>query len=592
MSGYPNYNAPPGQRPPGYGYPQGGQYPPQRKSGANTGCLIAAIVVLAIGGVSLIVVCAGVGFLFYVGKAQVDKVQAKIKEEQRRMGQPEVGFPGLGHVPEEEPITNVDEAVEALNTDHWKIPENGAEWLITHPVEPAKRAVVVAALEKRLDQFNEGLTVKVIKALSLYGSKENAKSVARALAWSANMKAAACEVLAKWKDPSVAADIAAILNDSDPAGIAAERALQEIGIGCQAAVREKLDLDLRTAHGRAERVLASYGVDVPDALITARLAAMKTTDSRRRNDAVKSLAAMPLKANRQTEVARALDEALAENSGVTRDDVLKGLLVWGDKESSAAVARFVKTETFVNKHAVQVLVQLKDPETVDVLTGLIDNVFIDDREYIRAMTAFGADAGTAVLPSLHDERGRAKERARTLLLDLKTDPDLLLTQTLTDMESPKHQRVESAIVWLATAKIASARKKEVALKLGDVLRRKVPFVEEKAIDALLALDDPTAGGIIVELARDDRTRNRVSDGLKRAGPKAEDMLIGLLDSSDGIVQGFACSALGNGCGTEKCLKPIQAVLRKAGGSGNKQLTQVARAAMEAVQQRTGVKAAN
>jgi HEAT repeat protein len=595
MSGSPNYSAPPAQPVPGYGpapagYRPAPPQPPPKSGGGGNGCILAAIVVLIVVGIPTILLCAGIGFVFYLGKSAVDEAQAKVEETRAKMeaerGAEGASFaPLLSKAPQEKPITNVDDAIEALGMDHFSMPMKGADWLVANPVDQGKRAAAVKALRDRMEKpHNSQLSDRCIKALGKWGTKEDAPAVAKMLKTFGIDRRQTCEVLADWKDPVVAPEIAALLEQRGADGDAAERALEKIGKGCEAAVRAQLTLDHKDASARAERVLASYGVDVADAVVTARLADIKSGDGTRRREAAKRLADMPLKAERQTEVARALDSQVTDRDHGAREEALKALLVWGDKTSAVTVARFVKAETFSNKNAVAVLAKLKEPSTIDAFVHLFDNAFISDVEFNKAVIAFGPEGEKAALASMHDSRHRAQERARAILADMGTKPDVLLTQTLKDMSSTDNRRAESALKWLSTANIDDSRRAEVADKLGPALKSIPRHLQAAALDVLVRCNSPSGIAALGEMIRDKGDQRRVSDAFHKAGPASEDVLISLLTAGDPIVAGYACSGLQN-YGSEKCIMPLKELLRKT-GSTNKQLTMVARTALEAVQKRT------
>lgn len=615
MSGYPNYNSPQSFKPPVYNPPPlGPQFTPPgadlgvpkapKKSGGGNGCVLAAFLVFLFVGVPLLVACAGIGYFVVFVVKNVEEARAKIEQDHARMREDAAkGFPnglpqnfpndfpgGLPNInpgfPPDRKVASVQDAIDALNSGDWQRQKQGAEWLASNPVDEAKRGEAAKALEGQLSSIHRDIAENCLKALGAWGSKENSPRVITAMKEYRLDRKLAIEQLGKWQDPLSSVALAEFLDDGGSDGEAAFKALEQIGPPAQAAVRAYLDPKRPRANQRAEKLLTGYGVDVADATITAHIARLKTNDFFQRNDSIKALAAMTLKPERQTEVARALDAFMGGNDRQGREEAMAALLVWGDKESLAGVVRYLKSETFVNKNALTFLSKFKEPEALEAMALLLDNLFVDDTELTKALAAFGEEGEKAVLKSLHDPRRKARDRARAVLTKLDTKPDTLLTQTLTDLTSPEDQRARSALEWLATATVDESRKKEVTGKLIEATRHPSPFVQGPAAEALVKLNDPATVPDLAALLINGNAKGQLQIAFFKAGAAAEDLLIGLLTQDDPGVVMFAIQRLRQS-GTAKCLGPLQEIVDKAEAAKDQSLLFNARTAHESIKRRAG-----
>jgi HEAT repeat protein len=517
------------------------------------------------------------------------------------------------------PPASVAEALAALKEIDSRRIEQGADYLAAAQVESARRAEVERALLAHASHGSSSTRQKVLRALFRWGGVDSVTTVANALkdrGLSGSDVRSAIDFLGKQRDVRGAEAVAAYLADRS-AGENAASALIAIGPGAQPHVVAALNDD--DSQRRAEQVLATYGVDAADTLLTSRLAALKQSDWTKARDAVRWLADAEVAPQRRAEVARALEAVVEGNHAVfVREDGMRALKKWGDKESVPALARMLENHSLRDK-ALEVLVSLNDPSAAEPIAALLDDFSLGDRAAL-ALRKLGPTTKAHVLKYLHDDDSRTRDRVRSLLAAMEVPESELLAQTLEDLRGLDAKRQRTAAESLAAAPIDAAQQTAIAEQLARLasssdfhlqraavaalarwgtsaqapqllalLESHDSQVMRAALDNLLAMDDPSlATSLAHQLGlrlKDSSVRGTAFIALQKAGPKAEDVLIGLLNPLfEGEVVLLAVQLLSTN-GTEKSLTPLSKLAEYARRNNNLAISSAASAAQGAIRKR-------
>jgi hypothetical protein len=138
---------------------------------------------------------------------------------------------------------------------------------------------------------------------------------------------------------------------------------------------------------------------VTEANLTQILANLKGEDKLKRSDALQQLAkAEP--GVRRAEVARALEQVLADTDFFSRKSCLEALAVWGTRENVPALLKFVSdSNPFLRWAAMTALGNIGDEQGIAPVAARLE-VFEDRMNASKVLQSFGNKAEKAVVPYL------------------------------------------------------------------------------------------------------------------------------------------------------------------------------------------------
>jgi HEAT repeat protein len=150
----------------------------------------------------------------------------------------------------------------------------------------------------------------------------------------------------------------------------------------------------------------------------------------------------------------------------------------------------------------QTLVRLKDPRGVDAIAARLSN-FFDREQATRALQEMGPIAEKTVVKYYHHKDADVRERARRLLQEYNTKPELILEQTVLDLKSPEKELRINCANWLASQPPVENSRKAIGSALENLLTdmdNGVRLAGMKALRKWASKDNVPA---LIEVVKDD-----------------------------------------------------------------------------------------
>src|SRR5262249_14069096 len=244
----------------------------------------------------------------------------------------------------------IDDAKTATNQeDRHRV----LDWLAKAKPEAEVQPAVTAGLVPLLKDRNPDVASRALRALGVWGTKDNVPAILAILDdpsptdAAINLRRQAMDTLVQMRDERAVAAIAKRLTVDQERGHAA-KCLKELAATMKPMVEAELvkyvDNDNRAARDEASNLLKQMGAK--DTGEVARwLKEMKANDLGQRRTATARLADMA-KADegKQADVAKALGEALDDPDNEVREHAARALGVWGTADSVAALLKTMQSQ--------------------------------------------------------------------------------------------------------------------------------------------------------------------------------------------------------------------------------------------------------
>jgi HEAT repeat protein len=292
--------------------------------------------------------------------------------------------------------------------------------------------------------------------------------------------------------------------------------------------------------------------------ISAALANLRATNEFKRERALAALAQAEFDESRAPEVSRAIQQCLIDKQFGVRNEAEKAIRKWATHENAEYFLRIVKTKVDPRRAtdrpdqlelAVEILVQLREPQAVAPIASLLTR-FFDRDTAVKALKKLGPDlAENEVLKYANDKDYEVAAAAREVLSDFKTSPAARLTQCLADLKSSAADKRLWAAQQIEKIDLVPARRKEVALALEPLLADKFGFPAHAAAAALV----------------------------KWGVPENEPAFVKALAHASPDMRRLACDALAR-IGSQKCLE----ALKKATADRDPSVAKAAHSAIDAI----------
>jgi HEAT repeat protein len=476
------------------------------------------------------------------------------------------------------------QAVEDLKAGDGDSRIAAANALAETPVDHARRAEVARALEPLLTDDDPQVRLAGVRALAVWGTKENVPALVNVLKddnpSNAEARRLAMETLGKLHDDRAAGVLAQRLaNNFDRPH--ASRALQDIGPAAEKAVVQYYFHPDAGTQQEARQLLRSYGTR-DDVIVDQAIEDLQAREPGRRQAVAEWLTqANPDQNPRRAEVARALEAFLDEQNWLARSAGLKALARWATRDNLPNLVRALKRDDLAfnqTRHQVmEILGKIKDRRGAEAVAGRLPNHF-DRGPAVQALREMGPIAQKEVAPYLFHKDLWVRNEARTLLREYGTKDDIILPEAAAALKAPEDDVRREAATWLGGADAEELRKPENARRLAPdliplVLKDDRGFhakeVRRAAIQALGKVrDEKGALAVATRLYlfpshRDLEEAKVAAEALAQMGPVAEDAVLECLQKSpDGDVRITCCNVLRE-VGTKKSLQVLGTISRIA-----------------------------
>ena len=324
--------------------------------------------------------------------------------------------------------------------------------------------------------------------------------------------------------------------------------------------------------------------------LPTNLKRLQTGNDQEKQRAAEWFARAPLEADKQEEVAKALNNMHTDN---LRKHALGALKVWGTAENVPMICKIMQQEAFVKIDCMTLLEKFKDERAIEPLISMLNEAFGEGDRAEELVADWWPQAEQPLVKHMHDKEDRLRERAQRILELRKTDQALLVTQSLQDMESSDREVRRSAVAWLAKAdlkaelqpQVAAAAQKLISDSNGETRRTAVEmfgkYAQKDHADELLKLLDERdhekwkAGLTGLIRLGDVRAAERIGSRkeirgeafrmFREAGAPAQDIVAKTLthiEVKDWIAGKDLCEILGD-IGTTKSVGFLMQVKKKA-----------------------------
>jgi len=452
------------------------------------------------------------------------------------------------------------DALVGLNSADPRLQRSAAQWLATANVEPDQQNAVAASLEVAIRSSDPTLASAALDALLVWGTANNSAAVASALRNRRGNPEKAIRFLGRFPDPNAADAVAPYLaHDGSIADTAAET-LQQMGSGAQPAVAQMLASKDADAVARATKILQGFGVQVDESLLSIKLEQLLDDNLFAARAAGQWLATQPVDENRQSEVARVLDEALLTSDTLLQAAVLKALAVWGDMQSGPGLISYMQSNPNQALVCIQILGNVQYAPAAPEIAKRLDGR--EGEAAATALIALGPGAAPAVLPYFNDRRSRARDRARRILAALETPGDTLLKQCLADITGGDGKDVSAIITWIGRQELSDEQRTEVGAVLAPLTRHPDRDTAGSCILALVKYGDARVLPPLGEALGTSRTQGWARGLMRNTGAAGEATVVQLLDSENADIVTGACYVLGDIGGADS-VAPLEAVVKKS-----------------------------
>jgi predicted Zn finger-like uncharacterized protein len=495
------------------------------------------------------------------------------------------------------PPGNLDEALRFLKDGNVSKRHAGAMWLSRAPRDPGRQDEVARNLVSLLIDPNKQVRLACVKALDRWAIRDTVPALLELLndddVAIAEARQIAIHTLGRIKDERAVTPLAQRLThffDRD----AAAKALQDMGPMAEPAVLQFAHHPDNATRESARRVLQTYHTK-PEAILSQGIQDLKGADDYRKSVA-EWLCQTPVNEGRRREVADALNPLLTDSRPDVRLAGLKALGVWGTPNEVPLIIRAVDDDSNeVRQSAIQTLVRLKDPRGVDAIAGRLTN-FFDREQATRALQEMGPAAEKAVVKYYHHKDNDVRERARRLIQDYNTKPEVILEQTMLDLKSSEKDLRINCAEWLASQTPVEGNRKAVDSTLETLLtdmdynvriaglkalgkwatKDNVPALIEVvkdreftpwagdarklAMQTLGELKDERGAPVLALHLLNVFEREDAARALIAMGPASEKHVVSGLTNQDVIVRKLVCSILAE-IGTKTSLTPLKKTVR-------------------------------
>jgi hypothetical protein len=447
--------------------------------------------------------------------------------------------------------------------------------------QDAQRARVTAALEPPLFEGDVRGNLDpdlLLRAYLHWAGPDNVPALIRMVdnpvlpAWSQKKTAQVMASLGKLKDKRAADALAARLTDPQLRDQAAD-ALTVLGPGAQGAVLDYLYAGDPAVSQRAADLLAGYGTP-RSGVIAEALRRLTSNDPEARRGAAAWFADPPPENDAErADVAGPLAALLADLSPRVNGVALRALKVWETKDTLPAVVEFARRqekagadkEAAANNSAmIDLLARFPDATAAEAVALRLKDPALRGKAS-QALVQMGPAATGSVLKYLDHPDADVRKEARSLGRLLNVPADRLRDQALADVADSSKPRARAALQYLAGLRPDEASRARVAKALNAPLLDPDATLRDGALDAVRVWATPDNAAALLKLlgalppvgtADDARTAERVALAITAIGPGAEDAVVPLLKSPNGLVRRVACDILGE-VGTSKSVAPLE-----------------------------------
>lgn len=171
-----------------------------------------------------------------------------------------------------------------------------------------------------------------------------------------------------------------------------------------------------------------------------------------------------------------VNEYLNNPAPLGNGDLFDAFFRWAKKENLPTYVNIVDKTRFTvwdnqyRQTAMKALGQFKDARGAEALTRKLGNAF-DGQVASEALIEMGPAAESALLKCFNHPDQNARNDARRILQRLNTRQDLLLTQSIADLDSPDNGRRNSAVQWFGTTPVDAQRRADVARALNRAIAK-------------------------------------------------------------------------------------------------------------------------
>lgn len=330
-----------------------------------------------------------------------------------------------------------------------------AEWLAQAKPTDSARPQVGPVLEGLINDADPAISEAGMKALTIWADQQSVPMLVRLVnspaadPHSLRLRHQAMATLGRLKDERGAAPVAARLTNpvDRPVAVKALTAMGPVAEKEVARYLENPDLAVRT---EASKILKEIGSKTNVELIQA-LADLKSSEFPRRLEAARKLEQLPVDEGRRAEVAKALEQLLADGTPATGQEAgAKALVNWATKDNVPALLKQLDHPSPAIRHpAMEALGKLKDERAITPLAQHLTNR--DDRPHAaRALQAMGPMAENEVLKYLPFPDVQVRIEACKVLKVIGTKaslPHLQATGKMAAANKQKHvvQAVDEAV---------------------------------------------------------------------------------------------------------------------------------------------------
>jgi hypothetical protein len=447
--------------------------------------------------------------------------------------------------------------------------------------QDGQRARVTAALEPMLFEGDVRGNLDpdlLLRAYLHWAGPDNVPALIRMVdnpvlpSWGPQKTALVMATLGKLKDGRAAGALAAKLADPRLRDQAAD-ALTVLGPDAQGAVLDYLFAADPAVSQKAGDLLAGYGT--PRGTVVAAVRRRLTSnDPEARCEAAAWLAQNPPDDDAErADVAGPLAALLGDLSPRVNGVALRALKPWATRDTLPQVVEFARRqekagadkEAAANNSAlIDLLARFPDEAAAEAAALRLKDPALRGKA-AQALVQIGPAATGPVLKYLDHPDADVRKEARSLCRLLNVPADRQLDQTLADVADPSKPRARAALEHLAQLRPDEASRARVSKALNAPLLDPDATLRDAALGAVRVWATPDNAAALLKLlnqlppagtADDARTAERVALAIAAIGPGAEDQVIPLLKSSNGLVRRVACDILGE-VGGSKSVEPLE-----------------------------------
>lgn len=365
--------------------------------------------------------------------------------------------PPVIHQRQRDTPLDVDDAVDMIRHETGFKRKGAAEWLTKQVVIEGKRKDVSDALIKMANDESVFNQEAALKALHLWGTRDNAEAVralleSEASKWEGTWKAS-MDCLLRWQDPKTADLAIKELNGFGGKRDHAARILENLG---KDKVKDKLIPLANSIPGHHrdafDRLFLSLGIKEAE-LVDQNIDDLKPGSNKDvRLSACQRLARItPPLADKQEKVSKALVPVLNDQDNRVREAALEAASIWGTKEIiDTLILQFqgVQGATWNRQKLMDALAKFKDDRVYAALASQLAD-FFNHEKAVELLTKIGPDAEKQVIPFLGSNDAAVRQRAARVLLTIGTKTSLPILKANTQRDPDVQARTLAAQAILA-----------------------------------------------------------------------------------------------------------------------------------------------